>query len=97
MLLVPLNPNYPGIDVLLWDAKSCVLVGVQITVRARPHKMSFTAALERAWVEASGATTFRFVWAAPSVDATSIARGQYVVTLDALRVVCAPLLAHYIP
>ena len=96
LLLVPLNPNYPGVDVLLWDVQTHTLVGVQFTVRARPHRMSFTPALEREWCVASGAATFRFVWAAPSVDSTSIERGQYLVTLDALRELCAPLLAHYI-
>ena len=95
LLLVPLNSNYPGVDVLLWDVQTRTLVGVQFAVRARPHRMSFTPALERAWCAASGATTFRFVWAAPSVASTSITRGQYLVTLDVLRVLCAPLLAHY--
>ena len=97
LLLVPLNPNYPGVDVLLWDAISCVLVGVQFTVGKRSHPMTFTSQMQDAWVAASGAKTFRFVWATPSVDSTSIERGQYLVTLDALRVLCAPLLAHYIP
>ena len=62
---------------------------------ARPHRRAFTPALEREWREASGAATFRFVWAAPSVASASIAHGQYLVTLDALRALCAPLLAYY--
>ena len=72
-------------------------MGVQFTVGKRSHPMTFTSQMQDAWVAASGAKTFRFVWATPSVDSTSIERGQYLVTLDALRVLCAPLLAHYIP
>jgi hypothetical protein len=95
LLLVPLNPNYPGVDLLLWDVRSRTLVGMQFTVRTRAHKMSFSPALEQAWCAASGATTFRFVWAARSTTSTAIRGGHYFVDLDALASLCAPLLRHY--
>jgi len=96
MLLVPLNSNYPGVDLLLWDAQDRLLLAIQITVRRiRDHSMSFTAGLQAAWKQASGARELRFAWLAPAADVTRVHAGQYYISLQSIQADLAPLVAHY--
>jgi hypothetical protein len=96
-LLVPLNSNYPGADLLLWDKQERVLVAIQVTVgRIRDHAMSFTPELMKAWRRSSGAKEVRFVWLAPAANVTRIHAGQYFLPLNSLQADLAPLVAHYV-
>jgi len=98
MCFVPLNSNYPGADLLLWDATERLLVAVQVTVhRIKDHAMTFTPNLQDAWKRAAGAAELRIVWLAPEANVLAAHAGQYYMSLTSIQPNLAPLVAHYVP
>jgi hypothetical protein len=98
-LLIPLNSNYPGADVLLWDARQQLLVAVQFTAGiVHKHANSFfTGAnpLVDRWKTASGAKKFWFVWVAPQPTVSAANSGHYYASLTDLQHTIAPLLSYF--
>jgi hypothetical protein len=96
-LFVPLNSNYPGADMLLWDAQERLLVAIQVTVGSiKDHAMTFTPSLQRAWKRAAGARELRFAWLAPEAKVTAAHAGQFYLPLQSIQTGLAPLVAHYV-
>jgi len=96
-LFVPFNSNYPGADMLLWNAQERLLVAVQVTVgRIKDHAMSFTPSLQEARKRAAGARELRFAWLAPEANVNAANAGQFYISLQSIQAGLAPLVAHYV-
>jgi hypothetical protein len=80
IMFVPLNSNYPAVDLLIWDAKNTTLFAVQITIREKvSDHMTETLAddgkwtsLKQQWLEFCGADEIELIWLADND-----ARGKY--------------------
>jgi len=90
ILLVPLSPIYPGVDFLIWAAKSETLCLFQVTLSpVRSHSSNFWQKkknLERQWTGKLNVKQFKRVWISPNVDAGPVTskrshEGQLVCTL----------------
>ena len=90
ILLVPLSPKYPGVDFLIWAAKSETLCLFQVTLSpVRRHSSNFWQKkknLERQWTGKLNVKQFMRVWISPNVDAGPVTskrshEGQLVCTL----------------
>jgi hypothetical protein len=90
LLLWPSAYNYPGVDGLIWLAKSKTLLLLQITISSvRVHKSNFWAAnepLRALWVDTLGPSHVHELWVTPDTDAGagSEHEGQHVCTLAEL-------------
>ena len=90
ILLVPLSPIYPGVDFLIWAAKSETLCLFQVTLSSvRRHSSNFWQKkknLERQWTGKLNVKQFKRVWISPNVDAGPVTskrshEGQLACTL----------------
>jgi hypothetical protein len=80
IMFVPLNSNYPAVDLLIWDAKNTKLFAVQVTIREKvSDHMTETLAddgkwtsLKQQWLEFCGADEIELIWLADND-----ARGKY--------------------
>ena len=90
LLLWPSAYNYPGVDGLIWLAKSKTLLLLQITISpVSGHASNFWAAnepLRALWVDNLGPLHVHELWVTPDSDAGtgSEHEGQYVCTLAEL-------------
>jgi hypothetical protein len=90
LLLWPSAYTYPGVDGLIWLAKSKTLLLLQITISSvRVHKSNFWAAnepLRALWVDKLGPSHVHELWVTPDTDAGagSEHEGQHVCTLAEL-------------
>jgi hypothetical protein len=110
ILLVPLSQKYPGVDFLIWAAKSETLYLFQVTLSpVRRHSSNFWEKkknLERQWTGKLNVKQFERVWITPNVDAGPVTskrshEGQLACTLaDALQSnggALFPLLRSWLP
>lgn len=90
VLFVQLSPTYPGIDFLIWAAKSETLYLFQVTLSpVRRHSSNFWEEeedLERQWTGKLNVKRFERVWITPNVDAGPTSpdqshKGQLACTL----------------
>ena len=106
LLLWPFAYNYPGVDGLIWLAKSKTLLLLQITLSSvSVHKSNFwttNEALRALWVDKLGPSRVCELWVTPDTDAGTGSKhaGQYVCSLAELiqrNVSLFPLLKNWEP
>jgi hypothetical protein len=73
LLLVPLSPNYPGVDFLIWVAQKKALCLFQVTLSSvSQHSSNFWESdpeLQSRWRDVLGVQRFDRVWITLDVDA----------------------------
>jgi hypothetical protein len=109
LLLVPLSPNYPGVDFLVWKADVAGLFLFQVTMSSvAKHRSNFWQGdldLERRWIGKLGVKMIERIWITPDVDAGPITDkrshvGQWVCSLGLVarkHTALFPLVQNWLP
>jgi len=94
-MLVPKNSNYPGTDLIFWDASKKVLTFCQVTVGPVKKHALLSAILWGQWVTKAQAKSAIFVWIAPNVDFGDHNIRQHHISFNFLETI-QPLLQFYV-
>ena len=87
VMFVPLNSNYPAVDLLIWDAKQKTLFAIQLTIREKvSDHMKETldgdtwTSLQNDWKSLCGADKVELIWVSDN-DARGEFMGEWVMLL----------------
>jgi hypothetical protein len=93
IMFVPLNSNYPAVDLLVWDANNKTLFAIQVTIREKvSDHMKETLAvdgkwtsLKQQWLQFCGAAQIELIWLSDN-DARGDFKEAWLMQLEDVKV-----------